>query len=392
MIRSVRKQKSARFHFRSVRFFVSRVLVLVVALSFASGCQPEDTYDFGLPAHFPSPRVPDDNPMTEAKVELGRHLFYDTRLSLNETQSCGSCHEQSLAFTDGLPRGLGSTGAVHPRSSMGLANIAYAATLTWANPILRRLEEQALVPMFGEEPVELGMAGEEDELLRRLRADAGYGLLFPEAFPDDADPVSVANVTRALASFQRSLISATSRYDQFLQGDADALTESEKRGLALFNGETLDCFHCHGGFNFASAVDHENNVFDQAAFNNNGLYNVDGRGAYPAGEQGLYEFTGERADQGRFKAPTLRNIAVTAPYMHDGSIETLEEVIDHYAAGGRNVTEGPEIGDGRASPNKSTFVDGFVLTEQDRADVLAFLRALTDDEFLNDPRHSDPFE
>ena len=147
--------------------------------------------------------------MTEAKVELGRFLFYDPILSGNETQSCASCHHQALAFTDALATSVGSEGASTPRSSMSLANVAYSARLTWANPVLVHLEDQALVPMFGENPIELGTR--EDALIARLRDDPMYPELFRNAFSSDADPISVANVVRALASFERTLPAATAR-------------------------------------------------------------------------------------------------------------------------------------------------------------------------------------
>ncbi len=376
--------------------------LLVLAL-LGAGCGGSDAssvtepWVWDLPTNVLPPRVPEDNPMSVSKVELGRFLFYDKRLSANRTQSCASCHQQDLAFTDGLAQAEGSTGEIHPRNSMVLANAGYAASLTWANDVLDRLEEQALVPMFGETPVELGMAGMEDELLRRLREDDRYPEMFAEAFPEDEDPIVLGNITKAIGAFQRQLTSFNSKYDSWTQGDRTALDESEQRGLALFLGEKLECFHCHGGFLFSQASDHEQNTFDQKSFMNNGLYNLDEDGSYPRGNEGLYDLTFDPADKGRFKPPSLRNIEVTAPYMHDGSIATLEEVIDHYARGGRLVPEGTTIdgqdvsGDGRDNPNKSAFLRGFELTPQEREDILAFLRALTDEEFLRNPAHSDPF-
>jgi cytochrome c peroxidase len=343
--------------------------------------------------------VPEDNPMTVEKVELGRFLFYDTRLSGNQTQSCGSCHQQDLAFTDGLARSEGSTGELHPRSSMSIANSAYAASLTWANQALVRLERQALVPMFGEDPVELGLANMEAELLERLRADEGYVEMFADAFPEKADPIDVDSITKALGAFQRSVVSFDSKVDRWQQGDRTALNESEQRGLALFFGapneagveDAFECFHCHGGFLFSQASDDEGQVFDQKFFMNNGLYNLDEDGSYPPGNEGLYDMTGELEDKGRFKPPSLRNVALTAPYMHDGSIETLEEVLDHYARGGRLIEDGPNAGDGSLNPNKSPLVSGFVMTEREKADMIAFLRALTDESLLTNPAYSDPF-
>lgn len=369
--------------------------LLVVLAVLAAGCGPDapPEYEWNLPPGFPVPYVPEDNPMSEAKVELGRFLFYDTRLSGNQTQSCASCHRQELAFTDGRPRGVGSTGEVHPRSAMSLVNIAYVARLTWANPVLDRLEDQALVPMFGDAPVELGLAGMERELIARLEADPAYPMMFAEAFPDDPDPISIGNIVKAIASFERTIIGGNSPFDRYTyQGDDTALSESARRGRDLFESERLECFHCHGGFNFSDNVQHDGTVSAEVAFHNNALYNIDGRGGYPEPNRGLYEFTGDRRDMGRFRAPTLRNIAITAPYMHDGSIATLEEVLEHYEAGGRTITEGPYAGIGSESPLKSIFLHGFTLTEQERADVLEFLRSLTDEELLTDPRFSNPFE
>jgi cytochrome c peroxidase len=345
-----------------------------------------------VPALFPQPKIPDENPLTIAKVELGRRLFYDKRLSGNQSESCASCHQQEKAFTDGRSRGIGSTGARHPRGSMSLANVAYATTLTWANPALVELERQALVPMFGETPVELGMAGQEVELVNRLRAERVYGSLFTDAFPDEADPFTVLNVTYALSSFERTLLSGDSPYDHYLSGETSALDAAQSRGMDLFFGERLECFHCHGDFALTDSATFVGKAFDESAFHNTGLYDVDGKGAYPAESQGLIEFTHLASDMGRFKAPTLRNIAVTAPYMHDGSIGTLDEVFAHYAAGGRTIPSGPNAGIGSQNPYRSEFVTGFTLTDDERVDLTAFLGALTDEAFLKDPRFSDPWK
>jgi len=361
-----------------------------LVLALWSGCG-SDSYSLDLPRGFPVPRIPEDNPLSAAKVELGRFLFYDVRLSGNETQSCASCHRQELAFTDGLPTAIGSTGEQTARGAMALGNAGYVATLNWANQAVVTLETQARIPLFAEAPVELGLAGMERLLVDRLSADARYPDMFAEAFPGEAEPITVQNVLKALASFQRALITGDSPYDRYQSGDTSALSESATRGMELFFSERLECFHCHGGFNLSGSVDHAGNFFDQSLFANNGLYNVDGIGGYPATNTGLFEMTGDRLDMGHFKPPTLRNIALTAPYMHDGSLATLDDVIDHYARGGTLTAEGPNSGDGRLSPLKNGFVSGFVLNEQERADLLAFLLALTDEGFLTDQRFSDPF-
>jgi cytochrome c peroxidase len=356
-----------------------------------------DGFDLALPKGFSPPVIPADNPLSVPKVELGRHLFYDKRLSGNQTQSCSSCHKQELAFTDSRAVGLGSTGQMHTRSSMSLANVAYSTTLTWAHPTLNRLEDQAHVPMFGEEPVELGLAGMEDELLRRLRAEPKYQSLFPAAFIGEAEPFSVANVKRAIASFERTLISGNAAFDRYLAGDDSAINESAKRGQKMFfdpnpNGSAVECFHCHGGPTFSDQLTHANQPSGEEPFHNTGLYNLDFEGSYPMGNQGIFEFTKIRNDKGRFKAPTLRNIAVTAPYMHDGSIATLEDVIAHYARGGRVIESGPNLGDGKLNRNKSEFIHGFPsATAQDRADLIEFLKTLTDQEFLTNPKFANPW-
>jgi cytochrome c peroxidase len=329
--------------------------------------------------------------MTMEKVELGRHLFYDPALSVNGKQSCASCHDQSRAFTDGRGRAVGTTGETHPRGAMSIVNMAYTPVLTWANPNMKQLERQALVPMFGEHPVELGLSGQEAALLARLKGQPRYQSLFPAAFAGESDPFTIENITRAIAAFERVLISGDSSYDRYLNGERTAISAAARRGEALFFSERLECFHCHGGFNFSQTTDHAGKAFAEIEFHNTGLYNLDGAGAYPEENTGTFEITRQPGDMGRFRAPTLRNIAVTAPYMHDGSIATLEEVLDHYAAGGRTIVQGPRKGIGSRNPNKSSFVKGFTLTLREKRDVIAFLNSLTDHNFLTNPLFSNPW-
>lgn len=362
-----------------------------------SALQPIDAlvpskYDFGLPAWVPRPLEPAANPTTAAKVELGRHLFYDTRLSSDGSMSCESCHSQAMAFTDGRQVATGVTGASTPRNSMSLANVAYFPVLTWGNPLMRHLEQQALVPLIGQEPVELGLAGREHEMVQRLSAEPLYRELFAKAFPDANGEISLATVIRALSAFERTIMSFRSTYDRYrYEGDIDAMSDSAIRGEALFFSEKLECHHCHNGINFADTVLHERNKTGEVAFHNTGLYNLDGKGAYPANNRGIAEITGRPEDMGRFRAPSLRNVALTAPYMHDGSIATLDEVIDHYAAGGRAIKSGPNAGVGKDNPFKSSFVPGFSLTGEERADLISFLNSLTDKSFLTDPRFANPW-
>jgi cytochrome c peroxidase len=350
-------------------------------------------FNWSLPSWVPEPWVPKDNPMSSAKVELGRHLFYDKRLSADQTMSCASCHRQDKAFTDGLALSKGVTGEKSARSAMSLANVAYLPVLTWANPQLSSLEVQSLIPLFGEHPVEMGMAGKEQELFSRLRSDATYQRLFTQAFPKDAREgaeslYSLSTLTKALASFQRSLLSFDSPYDRYKYGgQKTAMSTAALRGEALFFGEKMECYHCHGGFNFTDNIRHSKLPLSERGFHNTGLFNKDGRGAYPQNNPGIREFTGDPGDEGKFRTPSLRNVALTAPYMHDGSIATLEQVIrGHYALAGK-AASGPN----GASPIRSSLIAGFEVTDQEVKDLTAFLQSLTDQSFIRNPKHADPW-
>ncbi len=371
-----------RLHASCKRAAASAPLIL---LACSGGLAPERTVNqpaepptgpdwiWQLPAGFPEPLVPADNPMSTAKVELGRRLFGDTRLSGNETLSCAGCHHPELAFTDGRGRARGATGELHPRSSMSLLNVAYNRTLTWADPTVDSLEEQMLTPMFGEHPVELGLAGMQETVVARLRA-AGYHDAFAAAFPEASEPLIFDHVIQAIAAYERTLFAGSSPYDRWLFFD-EPLAEPARRGMRLFFSERLACSACHVGFNLSGPVVHAGDPEAEPEFHNTALYNRDGGGSYPPDNVGLYGHTGLPEDMGKFRAPTLRNIALTAPYMHDGSVATLEEVVDHYAAGGRNLGLGETAGH---NPLKSPRMHGFELTETERADLLAFLASLTD--------------
>jgi len=248
-----------------------------------------------------------------------------------------------------------------------------------------------LVPMFGEHPVELGLAGKEKVLIERLASDSHYPAMFAAAFPNAAKAISLGNVTKAIASFERTMISYDSPYDRYRYGhEANAISESAKRGERLFFSERLDCFHCHGGINFSDSTADARTRLLQHSFHNTGLYNVRGTGAYPPDNMGVYEISRLAKDVGAFKAPTLRNVAVRAPYMHDGSVRDLDAAIDHYAAGGRTIASGPYAGIGRLNPHKDLVIHGFTITKRERADLIAFLKSLTDESFLTNPALADP--
>jgi cytochrome c peroxidase len=353
--------------------------------------QSTPTWQWDLPAHFPVPRVPPDNLMSEAKFQLGRSLFYDKRLSGNGTMACASCHFQHLAFTDGKAVSIGSTGMHTLRSAQGLANSAYHPYLTWANYSLVTLERQMLNPLLGENPIEMGVNdGTMPLVLQRLRDDQKYAQQFKQVFPDEENPFTLANCVKAIATFQRGLMSANSKYDQFLQHKV-MLSDSETRGRALFFSEKSQCSQCHGGFNFTDQVITAASENVPTPFHNTGLYNIDGKGGFPEGNRGIFELSNKPADMGAFRAPSLRNVAVTAPYMHDGSIQNLSQVLDFYAGHGRVMTQGEYQGDGRLNPFKDARINRIDLSAQDKADLIAFLNTLTDTDFLRNPRFSDPF-
>ncbi|MGB3069759.1 MAG: MbnH family di-heme enzyme [Ottowia sp.] len=351
-----------------------------------------EAWVWALPAGFASPVVPENNPMNTAKVELGRHLFHEPRLSINGAISCAGCHAAESAFTDNRALGRGATGQNHPRNSPSLINAAYHFTLDWTNPAPRTLEEQMHTPLFNENPIEMGVNDtNREEVLQRVKDDADYRVRFTAAFPGEAAPVHWENVVKAIAAFERTLISANSPYDQARAGTA-TLGEAEQRGQQLFFGERALCAQCHGGLNLGGgAFASTNGVSGSSSFYNIGLFNVGGTGAYPASNRGLFDATGLAEDMGKFRAPSLRNVELTAPYLHDGSAATLEAVLGIHAAGGREVGNGPYAGDGRTNPYKDPLIDQIKLSAQDQSDLVAFLKTLTDATVLNNPRFADPF-
>jgi cytochrome c peroxidase len=311
--------------------------------------QPTD-FDWRLPPGFPVPAVPGENPMTAAKVQLGRALFYDQRLSFNGAISCASCHVQALGFTDGHAHAIGATGEAHPRSSMALANVAYNSAFTWKDHKPRSLEEQMMQPLFNEHPIEMGLSSHESLVVGRLAADERYRELFASAFANEPSPVNLRNVVLAIASFQRTLISGRSLFDRYLFDDAEpAMNPAARRGMDLFFSARASCSECHSGLMLGGS---------EAKYANTSV---------------------ERRQRDKFRIPSLRNVEVTAPYMHDGSLRTLDAVLDHYSAGGRY--RGPNT-DRRLRPLK--------LSAAERQDLIEFLRALTDREFLADSRFARP--
>ncbi len=293
-------------------------------------------------AALPAVPVPPENPQTQAKIELGKKLFFDTRLSLDRASSCATCHAPEKAFTDGLPRSKGFQGALLPRNSPTVLNAAYNTAQFWDGRAAT-LDEQCKGPLLA--VAEMNML-DEKHLVDRLNSIPGYRQDFQAVFNQGP---SLDNVAHAVAAFERTLVTPQSRFDRYASGDKSALTEQEKRGLIVFIGKGT-CSECHNGPNFTDNKYH-----------NLGL--VPAHGAPE--DAGRYSISKKEEDRNAFKTPGLRNVALTAPYMHDGSSATLEEVIDLYDRGG---------GEG---PNKSKLIYKLNLTAQDKADLLAFLKTLT---------------
>jgi len=351
----------------------------VLAVEPAQGARPTPSFHWDLPPGFPPPVVPAGNPMSPQKVELGRRLFREPHLSLSGTYSCISCHRPELAYTDGRAKAIGATHDETRRSAMTLTNVVYNAAFTWGDPTLGSLEAQMLQPLFNEHPIEMGLKGREADVEQWLASDTGYAQLFSSAFGDDPAPVSVGNVVRAIAAYERTLISGYSPFDRYVFGDdRDALSASAKRGMALFYSERVGCAQCHSGPNFSGTMRYQGHEQAVAMFANTGLYSIDGHGSYPSGDQGLFEITRKPADMGKMRVPTLRNVALTAPYMHDGSIATLGEVIDHYAQGGRQLPDGP----GARNHLVDRRIRGFKISPAEKADLISFLESLTDNQFI----------
>jgi len=328
-------------------------------------------------------------PANDATREAGRYLFYDTRLSFNQTKSCGSCHDPSMAFTDGYRRSVTAGGENLKHNSPSLVNAAFLNYYDWANPSVTSLEQQHERPLFNTDPVELGCRGNEKGILEQLRADKKYRSLFAAAFPGEKDAFDFKHIIRAIASFVGSIRSFNSAYDRYLKGDSAALSLSAKTGRQLFFSDRLKCASCHIPPHFTTASLTRNT---DSIYFNTGLYNILNGDLYPGSDRGLVNLTKNSKDDGKFKTPTLRNVGLTAPYMHDGSVNTLQDVIATYEAGGRNIKTGPDKGDGRLNKNKDPRINGFTLKDEERMALLDFLLSLDDSSVLSNPAFQNPFD
>lgn len=348
--------------------------LLAVLVLISNPLAAQERFEWLLPAGFPVPVVPSNNPMSRAKVELGRRLFFDKRLSGNESFSCSSCHQIPHAFAEPQKTAVGSTGEQHRRNTPSLTNVAYNLSFGWSQTTAS-LEAQVLIPMFNTEPVELGLDGRAQALINRIEDDGYYPSAFVIAFPDDSTPIQVTNIAKAIAAFERTLLSGNSAYDKWLfYDDKSAMNDGAVRGMTLFFSERSHCGECHSGFNLAGPGQFQGHMGASPVFVNNGVDTG-------SGDRGHYEESRNSEHDGAFRIPTLRNIALTAPYMHDGRFDTLDEVLHHYASGGAG------------NSNQSRLTRGFEMSENEKRDLLSFLHALTDLSFVNDPRYRavDPF-
>ena len=327
-------------------------------------------YTWRLPPGFPPPVVPADNPMSDAKAALGCRLFFETRLSVTNTYSCASCHHPELAFTDGRALAVGAKGDTMHRGAMTLTNVAYNPAFTWASGSVVTLERQMEQPLFNEHPLEMGLKRDDRALLEWLGRQENYAAAFSQSFPQEAAPITIPNVLKAIASFERTLISGRSAFDRYVyDDDRAAFSEGARRGMRLFYSDRTGCAHCHFGLNFSGPMVHRGKPQQRALFANNG--------SAVQGDEGLSVETKRQQDRGRFRVPTLRNIALTAPYMHDGRFATLEEVIEHYVAGGRHA-DSIGVVDSQIRP--------LDLSTDEKRDLAEFLKNLTDQQFAAPPK------
>ncbi|HKO52909.1 MAG TPA: cytochrome c peroxidase [Polyangiaceae bacterium] len=332
--------------------------VLVLSWAALAGCSAgADGAESSLivsttPAGFPkgtsTDQAPPDNALTLDRALLGKRLFYDPQLSRTYDVSCATCHQQQHAFADPNTVSVGVDGRLGTRNAPSLVNAAWGKTFFWDGRA-HSLEEQAGQPI--ENPLEMDLA--LSEATARVAADPSYVEGFQKAYGDAPSAISLQ---KALASFVRSLVSGMSPYDRHLRGDDSDFGPARKRGEALFSSEKAECFHCH-----------PSGTLSNEGYFNNGSYSTDG-------DTGREQVSGRVGDIGKFKVPGLRNIEATAPYMHDGSLATLEDVIEQYAAGGRG------------DPTTDPLIKPFSLSAQEKTDLLEFLRSLTDPTLLQDPR------
>jgi len=332
-----------------IRYCIAALCLLVVCISYSQqAARPGgDNLFVQTPAGFPVMEVPLDNQYSAARWQLGKRLFYDKRLSRNNTISCSSCHRQEFAFSDSVAFSPGDNAAQGTSNAPTLTNIGYHPYFTRGGSV-PTLEMQVLVPVQEHNEFNTSIL----DIAEKLKPDSSYRAMAAAAYGREIDPFVI---TRALACFERSLVSGNSRFDRYYYGGAaDKLDEEEIRGMKLFYSPRTSCSGCHSGFNFTNY-----------SFENNGLY-------LKYADSGRMRFTRKESDRAKFKVPTLRNIALTAPYMHDGSMKTLEQVVDHYNSGGAGHR------------SKSALIRPLHLTRKEKKELVAFLKTLTDHSLITD--------
>jgi cytochrome c peroxidase len=303
-----------------------------------------DPYSLFIPKGFPTPFIPEDNQLSDSRIALGKKLFFDNMMSRDSSLSCASCHQPQFAFSDGRQKSVGIKGREVSRNAPTLTNVAYQPyfLLDGLNP---SLETQVKIPIHEHNEFDFHIL----LIAERMKQDSLYVSLSKDAYNSEPSPQVIAY---AIACYERTLISGNSPYDQyFYQGNKTALNDSEIRGMNLFFDD-LYCASCHGGFNFSDS-----------RLTNNGLYTN-----YT--DQGRARLTKKTEDQAIFKTPTLRNIGFSAPYMHDGSFESLEQVIDHYSSGAKGHF------------NQDPLIQPFDISQDQKQDLIAFLIALNDSAFV----------
>lgn len=326
---------------------MKQLFIPIFILMFIASCKKTDTVVnnttvLEIPKGFPLPNIPENNQPTAERIELGRRLFFDPILSRDSTISCASCHHTDKKFTDGLTVSVGIENRKGIRNAPSLLNAAYLTSMFWDGGV-PNLEQQVLAPIESHFEMDFNLP----EAVTRINKIEVYKDLSLKAYNQMP---SIFSVTRAIACFERTLFTGKSKYDDYVYyNNTQALSASEKRGMDLFFGEKGDCFHCHTTF-----------LFTDNSFQNNGVYEQ-------YADSGRARITLNQEDVGLFKVPSLRNCEKTAPYMHDGSMATLEEVIEHYNSGGK------------IHRNKSAILRQLHLTNQDKQDLVAFLKALTDE-------------
>ncbi|MBK9247035.1 MAG: c-type cytochrome [Ignavibacteria bacterium] len=331
------------------------LLICLLSVLFA-GCPTVETGpaiepDYVLPTGFPQFPIPSDNPINAEKIDLGRRLFYDTRLSSDNTIACANCHKQEFAFTDGgMQVSRGVDRELGNRNSPTVVNSGYAPSLFFDGRA-PSIEEQA----FGAFTNPIEMRADVAVIDKFLMNDSAYVAHFSRAFGTGSVPSSKMAM-KAIATFIRTVLSGNSRYDQYIHGNKSALNPSELRGMNLFFDYRTQCATCHSGYNFTDNEFHSTGLFTH-------YY-----------DKGRHDFTRNPVDVGKFKTPTLRNIALTDPYMHDGHLATLEETLDHYNQGGKQFI------------NKDPRILPLKLTQEEKNDLIAFLQSLTDEELIHNPK------